>query len=484
MEEDSSELNVSKKFTRLYSIALSAVAVLSIVGQLLVQRALDEQSNDSRVVNMAGRQRMLSQKICKEVLRISLEVDSSNKEVNVLELTSALALWYNYHVGLKSGNLDTLQGRLKNSDTILKLFMEIEPNFLTIYKQATILAETISIATPAFRNKVIIDILSNEPIFLKGMDKIVSVYAQEATGRVDMLKRVEVILLLMTLAILLFEGLFIFKPAVAKLRSTIKQLVTSEHKAKEINKKLAKVNESLKKTELELLNATQEKYKQQISEQKIRSTSLVKGQERERKRIARDIHDGVGQMLTALKLNIESISTEGLSEKERVRLEEARSLIGKTIVETRTITFNLMPSVLSDFGIISAIKQLADQSSKSSDVVVVFSCPNEFNRLIKDIEIGLYRICQEAINNAIKYAQAKEITIELLINDNYSYLTIVDNGKGFNNKRPALDSDHIKINNGIFNMQERTNLLDGEFKIISSFGKGTKIYAKIPVNYQ
>jgi two-component system sensor histidine kinase DegS len=484
MKSNSIDTKVSKKFTRLYIIALSTVALLSIGGQILIQITLSEQSSDSKVVNIAGRQRMLSQKICKNAILISNNIDTVNREIQKKELDESLVWWHLYHTGLQSGNLDTLENKVNNSDQILFLFKKIEPNFLAIYNNAHSLSNTLSISTPEFRTKAMQEILGNEKLFLKGMDTIVYTYAQEAKERVDALKKIEVLLLIITLIILFLEGIFIFRPAVAKLKKTLLQLMESEAKANDINKELTLVNASLKITEEELLNSTKEKYKRQMIEQKIRSTSLVKGQESERKRIARDIHDGVGQMLTALKLNIESIVPELLPEKEKGRLEEARKLISKTIVETRTITFNLMPNVLSDFGIVSALKQLAEQASKTSGANVVFICPNTFSRLDKNIEIGVYRIFQEAINNAVKYSQAKEISIELLLNDNYIYLNITDNGKGFNMKRPDLDSDHKKINNGIYNMQERTNLLDGEFKITSTLGKGTKIWAKIPVKYQ
>jgi signal transduction histidine kinase len=478
------DTTVSGKFTRLYIIALSAVALLSIGGQILVQIALSEQSSDSRVVNIAGRQRMLSQKISKNVILLCSNIDSINRVEQKKELDESLALWHTYHTGLQSGNLDTLENKVNNSETILSLFKKIEPHFLAIYNNAHSLSNALSISTPEYRSKVLNEILQNEKHFLRGMDKIVSTYAHEAKERVDTLKEIEIILLFITIGILILEGMFIFRPAVKQLHKTVIKLIEAESNTAVINNELIKVNNSLRKTEEELLNSTNEKYIRQMSEQKIRSTSLVKGQESERKRIARDIHDGVGQMLTALKLNIESIAPEYLPEKEKGRLEEARKLIGKTIAETRTITFNLMPNVLSDFGIVSALKQLADQASKTSGASVVFICPNSFSRLDKNMEIGVYRISQEAINNAIKYAQAKEISIELLLNDNYIYLNIMDNGKGFNMKKPDLDSDQKKMSSGIYNMQERTNLMDGEFKITSAPGKGTKIWAKIPVKYQ
>ncbi len=478
------DTKISRKFTRLYIIALSAVAVLSVIGQVLVQIALKEQSSDSRVVNIAGRQRMLSQNICKNVLLLGYNIDTLHRIVQRKELEESLVAWHKFHRGLQSGNLDTLRNRINNSDTILQLFAQIEPDFLNVYNHALALSSTFAVSNTTYCSQAIGEILQSEKRFLSGMDKIVYMYAQEARQRVDTLKRIEILLLLVTLTILVLEGVFIFRPAVAQLHKTMVWLIESETRAQHINKELLMANQSLQQTEQELLNSTNEKYQRQIHEQKIRSSSLIQGQESERKRIARDIHDGVGQMLTALKLNLESIAQEQLPEKERGRLEEARKLIAKTIVETRTITFNLMPTVLSDFGIMSGLKQLADQASKNSGAHVTFLCPVSFDRLDKHIEIGIYRISQEAINNALKYAQATDISVELLLKDQYLYLTVIDNGSGFDMDIPDLGSAHRKISNGINNMQERTNLLDGEFKILSTPGKGTTIWAKIPVKYQ
>ena len=366
------EIKVSRKFTSLYVIALSAVALLSIGGQVLVQMALKAQSNDARVINIAGRQRMLSQNICKNILLLGGEIDTLHRETHKNELDESLAAWHIFHTGLQLGNPDTLEGTNTNSDTIIRLFQKIEPHFLVIYNNAQTLSNTLAISTPTYRRQLIHEILIHEKIFLKGMDAIVATYAQEAKARVDRLKGIELLLLVFTLVILTLEGLLIFRPAVTRLTITMQKLIASEANEKIINRELAQLNTSLRRTEQELLESANEKYKRELSEQKIRSTSLVQGQETERIRIARDIHDGIGQMLTALKLNLESIVPEQLPEKEQARLEEARKLIARTIVETRTITFNLMPTVLSDYGIVSALRQLSDQASRNSGVNVDF----------------------------------------------------------------------------------------------------------------
>lgn len=476
--------NIHQRFSKLYILALSAVALLSIAGQVIVQVELKKQSTDGGVINLAGRQRMLSQRICKNALLIAYQIKPTQIDLYQNELNKSLETWKSVHNGLQTNYLDSLGSTSPNSEDIKKLFKIIEPHYQSIYSNGLFIGNNKKVdSTNALFSKLD-SILRHEKDFLEGMNSIVFQYDKEARAHVGKLKNLELILLIFTLTILMLEGLFIFKPAVKRLNQTMQKLVVSENNAKTINQELSLVNTNLKLTELELIKTTNEKHEQQLSEQKIRATALLKGQESERKRIAREMHDGIGQMLTALKLNIESISVSQLDEKNRMLVDDVKLLIGKTIAETRTITFDLMPTVLNDFGIASALKQLADQATKTSGVSVTFDGGSTFERLDKNIEIGLYRITQEAINNAVKYAQANQIEIALSLRKDNLYLTISDNGNGFDLKQSYLNSDQKKINRGIYNMQERTNLLDGNFKITTSEGEGTKILSIIPVKYQ
>lgn len=481
-----SEQDISKNLTLRYILALSAVALLTIVGQILVQIALTDQMSDSRVVNLAGRQRMLSQKICKTSILLTFpDIYQGDAERYIADIKEATTLWHETHIGLKTGNFTKEPGiHVKNSDTLQQMFQELDPVFNIIYDNAVRISQEIEEPTMD-KDKVIqgalISILKNENIFLKGMNRIVYQYDKEAKARVAYLRKIEIGFLVATLFILFLEGMFIFRPAVNQIKITIKALIESEANAQSVNEELISVNEQLETTKEELLKATQEKYQQQINEQKIRSVSLIKGQEKERKRIAKDIHDGLGQMMTALKLGMESINMNNLQEKERLIVEDVKSMIIKTIAETRTISFNLMPIVLSDFGIVSGLRLLAEQASKSSSSNVVFYNKSEFNRLNKDMEIGIYRIAQEAINNAIKYAQATEIIVELQILGPQIFLRVMDNGKGFNLKKISDLPEVKKFHTGISNMQERTHLLNGQFRIDSAPNKGTRIIVELPV---
>jgi signal transduction histidine kinase len=476
-----SEKNISKSLTWLYILALSAVALLTIVGQVLIQIALTEQMSDSRVINLAGRQRMLSQKIAKaSILLAHPEIYKEDETLTLADYKSSLAQWHYTHESLIAGKFKNDPSiKVRNSDTISHMFIQLEPTFLVMYDNAMLLNQLIG-SHKVQENKIAKDalneILKNEKLFLHGMNQIVYQYDKEAKAGVARLRKIELGLFITTLIILLLEGVFIFKPAVQHIRKTIKALIEAESQEKA-------VNEQLKNTKEELLIAVKEKYLQQINEQKIRSVFLIKGQEKERNRIAKDIHDGLGQMLTALKLATENIDFNNLPEKEIVIIEDIRSMIIKTIAETRTISFNLMPTVLNDFGIISGLRLLADQASKSTEANITFLYKSDFSRINKDLEIGIYRIAQEAINNAQKYSQASEINMELQLVGSNIVLKVSDNGKGFNLKKISNVAEVKKVRMGISNMQERTHLLNGHFKIESALNKGTRITVELPVNY-
>ena len=161
--------------------------------------------------------------------------------------------------------------------------------------------------------------------------------------------------------------------------------------------------------------------------------------------------------------------------KQEKSFDELQNLIQETIEATRTVSFNLAPSVLSDFGVVPAIRILTEQVAKMSDFKFDFQALN-VPRLPEGIEVCLYRITQEAIHNAVKYSQSSLIIIQITDNKDVVKLLISDNGEGFEIKliRKSLGGSGLK------NMQARAELLNGSFKIQSKIGKGTTIKVEIP----
>ncbi len=427
---------------------------------------------------------MLSQKITKTVLLVAHAKDTIQVSVYLSDLKTDLERWENSHQGLKNGYLPSVETPVNNSDSIRQMFAGMEPHFSTMLSNVHQLLQTYaSHPLPTYQQLEhnLNQVLKHERPYLQAMDKIVFEYDAEAIQRINTSQRIETILLLSTLVVLLLEGLFIFRPAVEKIRQTIQRLIESEQKTKQINEELTRVNKSLEETREALLNATAQKHQQEINEQKVRTSYLIEGQEEERKRIAREIHDGLGQMLTAMKFGIEKVGdwVEN-SEKGQQNLNNLRNLISQTITEARTISFNLMPAVLSDFGIASALKLLAGQVAASAGITITFTNNWTNERLAKNVEIGLYRIAQEAIHNAIKYARASEITVDLSLKKKHIHLKIDDNGQGFAYEEFASKPGKNSPAAGISNMKERAFIINGDLKITTKPGKGTGIHVKIP----
>jgi len=214
----------ARSLTRRYILALVSVALLAIGGQVLVQLALARQHSDAHIVNIAGRQRMLSQKLTKTALAMLEEPRTSGPGSRAAELKSTLELWERSHLGLQLGDPGLeLPGR--NTHTVAVMFAGIEaPHQQMVAAARAILSDP----SDAQVRESARALLANEPAFLKGMDAIVFQYDFEANSRVAELKRVELGLLLVTLLILAVEGLFVFRPAVGHLKRVIEELWETE----------------------------------------------------------------------------------------------------------------------------------------------------------------------------------------------------------------------------------------------------------------
>ncbi|MEL6193041.1 MAG: histidine kinase, partial [Bacteroidota bacterium] len=545
---------VFQRLSQWYLMALTAIAIVLLLSQWLIQTHLDKQASDSRIVNVAGRQRMLSQKLAKEVLLLS-KLTSQEAETDIsTSLENTLELWTQSHEGLKNRD-ETLNLPGENSAVISIMFDEIEPYFIQMVQGSQ---EILSILKQESYNPGQLDsltqvVLTNEEAFLQKMDEIVFQYDEEAKNKVFSLRRTEYFLLIFALATLLLELVFLFRPTAKYVRNIIQNLVKAEevaqqnteeithlYKSKEqsilelralnfaldqaslfasttvdgnliyISEKLAKflgfqndkpegqfaeilssnegeqqyiasllqtprstiwngevsittrskdkawlelsivpVNRrgvkqdylilcnditARKETEAQLTHLNKEKFKEEIRLQKIRALQVVEAQENERKRIARDMHDGIGQMLTALKFNLESVDPEKHPvKKTKEKIEDLKSLSSKLIKGVRIATFNLTPPELTDYGLPIALSKLSVELRKLTSENILFDNKTHFTgRLHTIVETNIYRVVQEAVNNAIKYAKASYILITLAHSNELLSLVVEDDGVGFN----------------------------------------------------
>jgi len=218
---------------------------------------------------------------------------------------------------------------------------------------------------------------------------------------------------------------------------------------------------------------------QKLEQQKEVVAAVLNTQEQERKRIAEDIHDGIGHSLSVLKYNI-SILEDKLRDMPQQVLDllvQTRQIVDETNTEARNISRNLVPTVLYDFGLGSAIRHLLRNVNPDDRLQIDYN-PIPIDGLLEPtVEIALYRILQELLNNIVKYAEATHIRIELACEDGTLTLVVEDNGKGFDYEAIRRKGGGM----GLRNIDSRVKLLNGIFVLDAQVGKGTTAIIQLPV---
>ncbi|QEC51173.1 sensor histidine kinase [Anseongella ginsenosidimutans] len=218
-----------------------------------------------------------------------------------------------------------------------------------------------------------------------------------------------------------------------------------------------------------------------INEQKFRSVLILEGQEEERKRIAMNIHDGIGQLITSLKYQIESLDASDPA-AAREKQKEINNLLKEIIREVRRVTFNLKPPVLSDYGLSAGLKNFMQEVNKLTEAELEFRNLTGFGqRMPSKVENNIFRIVQEAVNNAIKYSGSKHILVSLSHDENQLTITVEDQGHGFDKKLLETEKYRIESGHGFFNMFERTEYINGKLQIATEPGKGTIVRLFVPL---
>lgn len=209
------------------------------------------------------------------------------------------------------------------------------------------------------------------------------------------------------------------------------------------------------------------------------SNSILENQEKERAAIARGLHDELGQMLTALKINSvwiwEHLKAIDIAASNRAL--EMRDLIDKSIDEVRHIALRLRPRILDDLGLIATIEWFVVDFEKRCGIKCEFEGAISEN-VDNNTAIGIYRIVQEALTNVGRHSKATKSRVALNARPNMIYLVISDNGQGFD---PEIRTGSVSTGLGISGIRERMMLLGGEMDIDSEMGKGTFLYCAIPV---
>jgi signal transduction histidine kinase len=225
-------------------------------------------------------------------------------------------------------------------------------------------------------------------------------------------------------------------------------------------------------------------HKRSEEEIKYLTRKLLDSAEAERKKISHDLHDQCGQTLTAIQFRMnalrKSLPTHHLQQKEDV--QEIVGLISLLGNELREVTSQLRPSMLDEIGLLPALKALVADFCKQYPSVSVseeYRLAGQRN-ISADMEVAIYRVCQESLSNVIKYANASRVSVILETQAEKIVLRVEDNGVGFDAKN-LTDTTRAGKGVGLLGLRERVSGLNGEFELISSPGKGTSITIDLPL---
>jgi PAS domain S-box-containing protein len=246
-----------------------------------------------------------------------------------------------------------------------------------------------------------------------------------------------------------------------------------------INERTGELNRSNESLRLEVTNRKQSERLRTALLRKI-----VRTQENERKRIALDIHDQVGQQITALKLKLKVIADNYKETELNGLISQLQTIADAIDSEADFLVWELRPSLLDDFGLSAALKKFTYEWSEHFNVPAGFEEVGlDGKQLLSEIEINLYRIGQEALNNISKHAEASNVSVLLEQRDGIISLIVEDDGKGFKPSEKVVITDNDR-GIGLFGMKERAEIIGGSFEIESSVGIGTTVYVRVPAQFE
>ncbi|MBV8085913.1 MAG: ATP-binding protein [Chloroflexi bacterium] len=216
-----------------------------------------------------------------------------------------------------------------------------------------------------------------------------------------------------------------------------------------------------------------ERHSRQIQ---VMSAQVLRAQEEERRRIARELHDETSQALNALLLSIEMAQETVPDEDAEAckRLEASKQLTVQTLDAIHNLAFDLRPTMLDDLGLEPSVRWYAKRQSDTYGLQILLDIDGLEDRLPTQTEVALFRVVQEALTNVAKHAQASLVRVNMRRLDDSVELTVADNGRGF-------DPDQVPGDRlGVFGMQERVSLLSGRFELNARPGRGTRLHVTVP----
>ena len=429
---------IVKNLSRKYFFALGFLSILSIASYLFFLYSIKTIDNDGNIINLSGKSRFLALRVSLSALQLVADTGSQNKNSLRKLLLNRVNELEDAHNFLAHGSVSSAPAY--HSSEIEAIYFH-DPVFLNkkmdLFLKEGHLLEKANYDELKMDNTHLQYLLSSSTDLLASLNLISYQYQKENENKIDEFRFQETIISIGVLLSYLLVGIFLFHPM-----------------TKKIDKNLTEID----KKEIEL---------QQMNEAHI--TAIIDAQDKERQRIATDLHDGLIQTLTAASYKMET----AIQDKS---VKDARSLINSAIIETRNIAHNISPPLLKEFGMIPALKSLSEQIKEQSGLNITFRSYEFTGHLKNKIELALYRITQEALRNIEKHAEAKNVSIQLIQHPDSIVLIIEDDGKGFD-----VSKNMTGKGMGLMNMQERATAINGHLIINSSSEMGTEIIVEIPV---
>ena len=284
-----------------------------------------------------------------------------------------------------------------------------------------------------------------------------------------------------------------FSPSIVKARVRTHFELKKHHNRLEelVNERTVKLKKATKEMQVEIaerkqaednLKQANEKLLSVHNQRKILSKRLIDLLEKDRHDIAMELHDHIGQTLTSLKLNLETIHAqlEPTESELGSHIKAAKEKAINALKDIKSISHGLKPSILDTLGLKPSLRELFNDIQRDMDIKIKFFSRNISKEIAPEKELAIYRITQEALTNVIKHARAKEVFVNLIKKEKNISLSIEDDGVGFNPDK-TIKVMKRKGPLGLLIMQERAIQLDGEFTVESQIGQGTHVLVGIPL---
>jgi two-component system, NarL family, sensor histidine kinase DegS len=435
-----------RRLTLGYVIALAAIGVLLVSVNVVVEHHLDGHAHDSRLVNVAGRQRMLSQRITALALALSHEAlihdplshdeharGAARRDEVLDDLAKAADEWERSQRALRE-DFDLIGS---TATPVAAMYAQIEDHYRTMLDACRRILKD-----PDDRAEPTRVILAHGEQFLAGMEAIVHEYDRDARVRVQRLARLERVILTATLAVLVLEGFLVFRPLVRGVRRAIRRLEKAQ----------------------QALEAS-------LREQHRLEERLIDAADNERRALGEDLHDGICQhivgvsyMLRALRGKVEGAQGE--------RVTEAAALLEDAVEQLRRLAKGLHPVGVEMHGLPSALAQLGETIACAYRIPCDVTCAGAED-VPMSARIQLFRIAQEALSNAAKHASATHIEVIVREAGGVLALEIVDDGVGI--------SDAPRDGMGLHTMRSRANMIGAELELSKIEGGGTVVRCTLPL---